>query len=100
MLMETMKEAYSDLELEINDAKTKIMLIGKQNPHIKSVMEKRLVDDIQIVKEFRYLGLIINNLGRAHKDVQKKRQKAEAITKALCKWRNGNLGLLSCLGLW
>ena len=29
MLMGTMKEAYADLELEINDAKTKIMLIGK-----------------------------------------------------------------------
>ena len=100
MLMETMKEAYADLELEINDAKTKIMLIGKQNPHIKSVMQKRLVDDIQLVKEFRYLGLIINNLGRAHKDVQKKRQKAETITKSLCKWRNENLGFLSCLGLW
>ena len=95
-----MKEAYADLELEINDAKTKIMLIGKQNPNIKSVMQKRLVDYIQIVKEFRYLGLIINNLSRAHKDVQKKRQKAEAITKTLCKWRNGALGILSCLGLW
>ena len=45
-LMETMKKEYSDLELEINDAKTKIMIIGKQNPHIKSVMQKRLVDDI------------------------------------------------------
>ena len=48
------------------------MLIGKQNPHIKSVMQRRLVDGIQIVKEFRYLGLNINNLGRAHKEVQKK----------------------------
>ena len=38
MLMETMKEAYAELELEINDTKTKIMLIGKQNPNIKSVM--------------------------------------------------------------
>ena len=46
MLMETMKEAYAELELEINDTKTKIMLIGKQNPNIKSVMQKRLVDDI------------------------------------------------------
>ena len=44
--MVIMKEAYADLELEINDAKTKIILIGKQNPHIKSVMQKRLVDDI------------------------------------------------------
>ena len=44
--METMKEASSDLELEINDAKKKIMLIGKQNPYIKNVMQKRLVDDI------------------------------------------------------
>ena len=45
-LMVIMKEAYANLELKINDAKTKIMLIGKQNPHIKSVMQKRLVDDI------------------------------------------------------
>ena len=41
-----MKEAYSDLELEINDAKTKIMLIVKQNHHIKGFVQKRLVDDI------------------------------------------------------
>ena len=45
-LMVIMKEAYADLELEINYAKTKIMLIGKQSPHIKSVMQKRPVDDI------------------------------------------------------
>ena len=46
VLMETMKEAYAELELEINDTKTKIMLTRKQNPNIKRVMQKRLVDDI------------------------------------------------------
>ena len=45
-LMVIMKEAYADLELDINDAKTKIMLIGKQNPHIKSVIQKSLIDNI------------------------------------------------------
>ena len=48
------------------------MLIGKQNPHIKSVMQRRLVDGIQIVKEFRYLGLNIAELTRMCKRSSRK----------------------------
>ena len=49
---------------------------------------------------FKYLGLIINNLGQIHKDVSNKVTKTKSITNMLLRWRSNRLGMIPCLILW
>ncbi|KAL4494407.1 hypothetical protein ABPG72_019817 [Tetrahymena utriculariae] len=100
ILLEVLKQAYSDLNLQINESKTKIMLIGKQEAHIKDSLKLRQAKGIDVVMEFKYLGLVISNNGKIHKDVSKKIEKAKNLTQMLKRWRYNRLGVIPCLILW
>ena len=79
-LLEVLKQAYREINLQINESKTKIMLIGKQETYIKDSLRLRQAKGIDLVMEFKYLGLVINNVGKIHKDVAKKVEKAKNLT--------------------
>ena len=95
-----MKEAYEEVKLELNEKKTKIMLVGKQTGYIKESLKKTHLGKIELVMEFKYLGMIINNLGLIRKDVEKKIDKVKNLTSMLRKWRYNGLGMINCLILW
>nr|AAQ82023.1 ORF2 [Tetrahymena thermophila] len=99
-LLEVLKQAYSEINLQINESKTKIMLIGKQETYIKDSLRLRQAKDIDLVMEFKYLGLVITNVGKIHKDVAKKVEKAKILTQMLKRWRYNKLGIIPCLLLW
>ncbi|KAL4463839.1 hypothetical protein ABPG74_005776 [Tetrahymena malaccensis] len=99
-LLEVLKQSYQEINLQINESKTKIMLIGKQEAYIKDSLKLRQAKGIDLVMEFKYLGLVINNVGKIHKDVAKKVEKAKNLTQMLKRWRYNKLGIIPCLLLW
>ncbi|KAL4463290.1 hypothetical protein ABPG72_013599 [Tetrahymena utriculariae] len=100
VLLEVLKQSYQEINLQINQSKTKIMLIGKQETYIKDSHRLRQAKGLDLVMEFKYLGRVINNVGKIHKDVAKKVEKAKNLTQMLKRWRYNKLGIIPCLLLW
>ena len=67
--METWRESLAERNMKINIEKTKVMVVGKENKDVKVEMDGMT---LQQVKDFKYLGIHIQENGRQEAEVNER----------------------------
>lgn len=71
--LELWKEALQERQLKINIQKTKIMAISNRDRTLNIQIDGKTIEQ---VKEFKYLGALLDNNGKQERDITERIDKA------------------------
>lgn len=80
--LELWKEALQERQLKINIQKTKIMVISNRDRTLNIQIDGKTIEQ---VKEFKYLGAVLDNKGKQERDITERIDKAIKTYYGLCK---------------